>query len=184
MTFEPASDTDTVATGTGTTVRLAEPVMPSLVARMTEVPGFTPDTEPDAASTVATVVLELDQVMLRPVRTLPDESFVTAAACVFAPTKMLPEPRLTTTSCVDGASGATTVSAADPTMLSLVAEMVAEPAVTAEMAPDEALTEATAGLDEDQATCLPVRTTFAPFDSLALACVVCPTVSCDAASVT
>jgi len=77
--LELASETDTVATGFAATVRLAEPVLPSLVAVMVEEPTATAVTTPFEA-TVATAVFELDQVTLRPVSTPPAESLATAVA--------------------------------------------------------------------------------------------------------
>lgn len=78
-----AGETDTEATGTGAgalTVIGDEELCPSLVAVIDEVPAPTVCTSP-AAFTVATLVVELVQTMLRPVRTLPLESLRVAVAC-------------------------------------------------------------------------------------------------------
>src|SRR6266699_43506 len=65
--------TVTDATGTRTTVIVAVPVFPSLVARIVVEPTATPVTRP-LAFTVATDVESEDQVIVRPVRMLPAES--------------------------------------------------------------------------------------------------------------
>ena len=76
------SDTLTDATGTFVTVIPAEPVCPSLVAMMLAVPAATAVTRPVFASTVATAVFELLQLIWRPVNTLLFASRVVAVACV------------------------------------------------------------------------------------------------------
>ena len=77
-----ASVTLTVAAGVGgaaVTVIVALPVLPSLVAMMLAVPGFTAVTTP-LDETVATLVLELLHVTVLPVSVLPPASRVTAVA--------------------------------------------------------------------------------------------------------
>src|ERR1041384_2729694 len=74
--------------GGAATGRLAVPLLPSLVAVMVTEPALTPVTRP-LAFTVATDVLPLDQVMLRPVRVLPDASFVVAVNFTVEPTSTL-----------------------------------------------------------------------------------------------
>jgi hypothetical protein len=71
--------TATEATGTADTETVAWPVTLSLVAMMFALPAPTALTEP-LAFTVATAVLELDQVRVLPVRTLPLASFRVAVA--------------------------------------------------------------------------------------------------------
>ena len=56
------------------------PVFPSLVARMVEVPAATAATVPEALI-VAIDGMELDQAMVRPVRTLPCASVSVTTAC-------------------------------------------------------------------------------------------------------
>jgi hypothetical protein len=73
------SETLTVATGTGTTVAVALPLFPSLVAVITAVPGATAVTTP-SAETEATVGVAEDQVTTRPVSTAPLPSRVTVVA--------------------------------------------------------------------------------------------------------
>jgi len=74
-------ETVTEATGTGTTVTLALPVCPSLVAVMIVEPTAIAVTTP-WAETVAIAVFALLQVTTLPVRTLLLASRVTAVACV------------------------------------------------------------------------------------------------------
>src|SRR6202165_5314006 len=81
---DDARDTVTVATGGTVTVTIADPLCPSLAAMMLAVPGATPATTP-VADTVATPVLSDDQVIGRPVRTLPPASLRVAVAFVVAP---------------------------------------------------------------------------------------------------
>src|SRR5205807_560394 len=57
--------TSTDATGTGVTVIVEVPLLPSLVAVIVAEPGVTPETRP-LLLTVATAVLELDHVTVRP----------------------------------------------------------------------------------------------------------------------
>ncbi len=76
----------TVTDATGVvTVIAAVPVFPSLVAVIVAVPAAAPVTRP-AAFTVATVVLLLVHVTVRPVSTFPAASFVVAVSCTVAPT--------------------------------------------------------------------------------------------------
>src|SRR5215510_3779841 len=80
--------TVTVATGGGAdavTVIVAVPLLPSLVAVIVAVPAATPVTSPPLL-TVAVPVAPFDQVMLRPVRTLPFASLVVAASWTVFPT--------------------------------------------------------------------------------------------------
>jgi len=75
--------TATVATGTGTTVTVAVPDFPSLVAVMTTVPSATPLTMPP--TTVATAVLAELQLTARPVSTTPFASLGIAVRMVDVP---------------------------------------------------------------------------------------------------
>src|SRR5437870_9487813 len=72
--------TSTVATGTFVTVTAEVPLFPSLVAVIVAVPGVTPDTSP-LLLTVATAVLELDHVTVRPESGVPPASFGVAVSC-------------------------------------------------------------------------------------------------------
>src|SRR5204863_4075838 len=76
--------TSTDATGTFVTVTDEVPLLPSLVAVIVAVPGVTPDTSP-LLLTVATAVLELDHVTVRPERGAPLASFGVAVSCTVWP---------------------------------------------------------------------------------------------------
>src|SRR5439155_771672 len=72
--------TSTVATGTFVTVTDEVPLLPSLVAVIVAEPGVTPETSP-LLLTVATAVLELDHVTVRPESGAPFASFGVAVSC-------------------------------------------------------------------------------------------------------
>src|SRR5207249_8055650 len=72
--------TSTDATGTGVTVIVEVPLLPSLVAVIVAEPGVTPETRPPLL-TVATDVLELDHVTVRPESGVPPTSFGVAVSC-------------------------------------------------------------------------------------------------------
>jgi hypothetical protein len=78
------------------TVRLCDPVLPLLVAVIDADPDATAVTNPDV-DTVATAVLELDQVMLAPEMGAPLPSRATALAWVVCPTWRLDALSVTTT---------------------------------------------------------------------------------------
>ena len=87
----------TDATGTGSTVTVAVPVFPSLVASIiTGPPTATADASP-VPLTCATVELLVDQVTERPRSGLPLASAIVAANCVVRPTMTLAEAGLTNT---------------------------------------------------------------------------------------
>src|SRR5437867_9867631 len=75
-----AGETATDATGTSVTVSAAVLLLPSLVAVIVADPGVTPATRP-LPLIVATLVLPLDHVTVRPVSVPPAESFGVAASC-------------------------------------------------------------------------------------------------------
>src|SRR5688572_6489508 len=86
-----AGDTVTEATGAGggaVTVSAAEPLCPSLDATMFAEPALTAVATP-LELTVATPVLALDHVIVRPVRALPLASRVVAENCTEPPTVTL-----------------------------------------------------------------------------------------------
>src|SRR5207253_6859108 len=93
-----AGVTSTDATGTGVTVIAEVPLFPSLVAVIVAVPGVTPDTSP-LLLTVATVVLELDHVTVRPESGAPLASFGVAVSCTVWP------------ACTDAEGGVTSTDA-------------------------------------------------------------------------
>src|SRR5205807_8378651 len=76
--------TSTDATGTGVTVIVEVPLLPSLVAVIVAEPGVTPETRP-LLLTAATDVLELDQVTVRPESGAPLASFGVAVSCTVWP---------------------------------------------------------------------------------------------------
>src|SRR6266568_2969116 len=135
-----AGVTVTDATGTFVTVIAAVPLLPSLVAVIVAGPAATAVTSP-LALTVATAVLPLDQLIVRPESELPFASFGVAVSCIVWPT------------CTDAVAGVTvtdatgtvvTVSAAVPLLPSDVAVIVAAPTATPVACPVP-LTVATAG---------------------------------------
>jgi hypothetical protein len=107
-----------------------EPVTPSLVAEIMAVPPATADTSPDV-ETVATLGAALDQVMVRPVRTVPWLSLSVATTCIVWPTVSVVPVAVSATD-ETGATGlVVTVKAIVPLLPSLVAVTVALPAPTA-----------------------------------------------------
>jgi predicted anti-sigma-YlaC factor YlaD len=121
--------------------------------------------------------------MVRPVRTLPFASRVTADSCTVAPDCTLGVAGETVTDATGTGGAAVTVIAAEPFFPSLVAMMFAEPALTAVTTPLE-LTEAIPAFELDHETARPMRSL--PFASrrMAVALAVCPTTSEDGLSVT
>ena len=75
-----AGEIATEATGTVVTVSVAVLLLPSLVAVIIAEPGVTPATRP-LPLTVATLVLLLVHVTVRPVSVPPAESFGVAVSC-------------------------------------------------------------------------------------------------------
>src|SRR6266699_3727705 len=116
----------TEATGANVTVTVEVPLFPSLVAVIVVEPAALAVTSP-VALTVAVVVLLLAQVIVPPVRALPAESLVVALSCVVAPTKSPAVAGLTVT---EATGTIATVTDAVALLPSLVAVMVADPAVT------------------------------------------------------
>src|SRR5205823_6378081 len=123
-----AGATVTVATGALDTVTSDVPFTPSLVAVIVAVPAATPVTRPLLLFTVAADALEL-HTTVRPVSVLPPASFSLAVSCTVAFVKMLAVAGATVTV----ATGALdTVTSDVPFTPSLVAVIVAVPAVTPE----------------------------------------------------
>src|SRR5438034_41345 len=118
----------TEATGTGVTVIVEGPLLPSLVAVIVAVPAALPVTSP-LAVTVATAVLLLPQLTVRPDNGLPLASFGVAVSCTVWPTCTDAVLGLTVT---DATGTVLTVIAAVPLCPSLVAVIVAAPAVRSE----------------------------------------------------
>jgi hypothetical protein len=161
----------------GATVTAADPLFPSLVAVMLADPVATPVSTPTVL-TVATAVLSEDQAMVLPVTMLPLASLVVAVAWVDLLTPIVEDASDTDTVAT---AEATTVTCADPDRPSLVAVMLAVPAPAAVTTP-VLLTVATEVLSDDHVTTRPVTTT--PFPSLvvAVAWVVEPATTVEAAS--
>src|SRR5437588_622316 len=117
----------TAATGTGATVTAAVPLWPSLVAVIVAAPTATPVTRP-LVETVATALLLVVQVTVRPVSGVPLASLGVAASCTAPPTYMFGAAGKT----VIAATGRfATVTVAVPLFPSLVAVIVAGPAAMA-----------------------------------------------------
>src|SRR5439155_771427 len=126
-----AGVTSTDATGTGVTVIVEVPLLPSLVAVIVADPGVIPETRPPLL-TVATDVLELDHVTVRPESGFPPASLGVAVSC------------RVWLACTDAEGGVTssvatgtfvTVTDAVPLFPSLVAVIVAVPGVTPDTCP-------------------------------------------------
>src|ERR1051325_10144181 len=149
------------------TVMADVPLCPSLVAVIVADPAAIPDTSP-LPLTVATDVLLVDHVTVRPVSGLPFASFGVAVSCTVWPTPTLAEAGLTVT---DATGTLVTVIAAVPLLPSLAAVIVAEPAATPVTRPLP-FTVATDVLLLVQVTTRPVRVL--PLASLvvAVSCVV------------
>src|SRR5438876_11208536 len=120
--MSPAPTRVTVAP-TGVTVTLALPLLPSLVAVIVVDPAATPLTSP-LPLTVATAVLPLAHVTIRPDSALPLASFGVAVSCWVCPGCRLTVAGLTVT---DATGTLATVTAAVPLVLSLVAVIVVAP---------------------------------------------------------
>src|SRR5438094_213765 len=121
-----AGATATAATGTDVTVIAALLLLPSLVAVIVAEPAATLVTRP-LGLTRATVVSPLAHVTVRPVKVPPAESFGVAVSCTVCPTRMLADAGETAS---EATGTVVTVSAAVLLLPSLVAVIVAEPAVT------------------------------------------------------
>src|SRR6266566_6793414 len=148
--------TVTEATGTTVTVIAARPFFPSLVAVIVAAPAASAVTRP-LAETVATPGALLDHVTVRPINTLPAESFVVTLSCTLAPTRTAADAGATVTE----ATGPTvTDTVAVPLFPSLVAVIVAAPAAMAETRP-LAETLAMPGALLDHVTTRPLKRLFA-----------------------
>jgi hypothetical protein len=171
-TLTVAGVTLTVATGTGWTVMLAVPLLPSLVAVIVAVPEATPVTTPVLLTAAMVGVLLLHE-MLRPVSGAPDASRVAAVRGVVAPIRTVALVGATTTL----ATGTgVTVTVAVPVMPSTVAEMVADPGATAVTSP-EAETVAVALADDVQVVVRPLNALPLASFATAVSCWVPPTTS-------
>jgi hypothetical protein len=128
MVPEPSA-TVTDAAGTPVvTVTGADPVMPSLVAKMVAVPGLTPVTTPVVALTVATPVLPELKLTTRPARMLFPVSRIVAVAVVVEPTCTADGATATDT---DATGTAVTLKVTEALNAPLVAVMIAVPVAAA-----------------------------------------------------
>src|SRR3989449_294696 len=164
---------DTVPGCTGlpaVTVTAAVPLCPSLVAVIVAAPTATPVTSP-LADTVATALLLVVQVTVRPLSTLPLASLSVAVSCTVPPTYTLGAVGLTVT---EATGTRLTVTAALPLLPSLVAVIVTAPAATPVTSP-VAETVAMPALELVHATDRPASTFPAASFGVALSCCVPPT---------
>src|SRR5947208_8277156 len=150
-TLAVAGLTVTEATGTCTTVMADVPLCPSLVAVMVAEPATFPVTSP-LVLTVATAVLLLDHVIVRPDSGLPFASFGVAVSCTVLPSFTLADAGVTVT---DATGTLVTVMLAVPLCPSLVAVIVADPAAPPDTRP-LLVTDATELLLLDHVTIRPV----------------------------
>src|SRR2546426_7306312 len=125
-TVAVAGLTVTDATGTLDTVTAAVPLCPSLVAVIVAAPTATP-VDRKSAETVATALLLVVQVTIRPLSRLPLASLGVAVSCTVPPTYTFGPVGLTIT---DATGTFATVTAAVPLCPSLIAVIVAAPTVT------------------------------------------------------
>jgi len=144
------------------TLTAEAPDFPSEVALTFAVPAATALTRP-VEDTVATAGFELDQVMERPLSTVPAASLSVTCNWTESPTASDGADGVVITVATAGAG---TVTVAVPVLPSEVAAMVLEPAVTAVTSP-VALTVATALFEVDQTRARPASG--APFASFGVA---------------
>src|SRR2546422_7542022 len=147
MSPAPTSTTDALV---ATTVMADEPFWPSLVAVIVADPTAAPLTSP-LGLTVATDVLPLAHVTVRPVSGLPPASFGVAVSCTVDPTCAVAEEGATVT---EATGTCTTVMVDVPLCPSLVAVIVVVPATLPVTSPLE-LTVATVVLLLTQVTARP-----------------------------
>src|SRR5213083_963424 len=153
----------------GVTVMAEVPLCPSLVAVMVAEPGATPRTSP-LPLTVAADALPLCQVTGRPSSGLPLASLGVAVSGRLLPAGTVPDAGVTVT---EATGMCTTVMAEVPFFPSLVAVIVADPAVTPVTSPVP-FTPAADGLLFDHVMDRPTSVLpFASF-SVAVSCSVCP----------
>src|SRR6267143_2382862 len=152
------------------TVRAAVPLWPSLVAVMVAEPGTTAVTRP-LGFTVATLVLLLVHVTVRPVRAPPAESFGVAVSWTVCP---ICRPAVAGEIATEATGMVVTVRAAVPLLPSLVAVMVAEPGTTPVTWP-LGLTVTTLVLLLVHDTVRPVKVLPAESFGVAVSWTVCPT---------
>jgi len=156
--------------GGATTVSVAVPVFPSLIAVMTAEPAARPVTSP-LPLTDATDGFELVQLTARPESVLPLASLSVAASCWVWPTWIVAEPGVTAT---EATGTFMTVIEEVPVCPSLVAVMIADPTAAAVTSPLP-LTVTTKPLELAHVTARPDRGLPLPSCGVAVSCTVCPT---------
>src|SRR5437660_9005433 len=151
------------------TVMAAVPLFPSLVALIVMEPGVTPLTRP-LVLTVATAVLELDHVTVRPESGFPPASLGVPVSCTVWPACTEAVGGVTAT----GVPGALVTGVDEVALLpSLVAVIVAVPGVTPDTSP-LLLTVATAVLELDHVTVRPESGAPGASFGVAVSCTVWP----------
>src|SRR5688572_28350421 len=164
------------------TVNSCMAVTPPLVARILVAPPARPLTTP-VAETLRTVPFSDEYVIVRPVRTLFDASYSVTTVCTDWLTAMLDDGVEIVTFATGAAVGALTVSDAEPDVPSLETMIPAGPPPAAVTGRDE-LTFATVVSRLYQLRTRPVSVLFEASFSVAVACVVWPTLSEGVASET
>jgi len=159
-----------LATGADVTVRVALPVLPSLVAMIFAVPTETAMTAPPAETVAMAVLLEL-HVIVRPLSVPPFASSVIAEACVVS--TALIEVAVSDT-VIDAIGTGTTVIEELPVLPSLTALIVAAPTARAVTSPFASIDAIALSL-EDHTTARPVRVAPVPSFVVAESCWVDPT---------
>src|SRR2546428_1006329 len=124
--ISPAPTRVTVAPEPLVTITVTLPVFPSLVAVIVAEPAVTPVTSP-LPSTVATPVVPLTQLIVRPLSGVPFASFGVAVSCTVWVTGTLADAGLTLT---DAPGATVTVMFDVPLLPSLLAVIIAQPAGT------------------------------------------------------
>src|SRR6185312_15951946 len=172
-------DTATLAAAGGCTTIVAVPDWPSLLAVMVAEPGATPVTRP-FASTLATLGMLLDQVIVRPVRGLCCASNTVAASCAVPGSTMVSSGGETDT---DATGGGSTVMVAMPDEPPALAAICTVPGATPVTTP-ASLTVATDALPVFQNTFWPDTTWPLGDMTVAWRVIVLPTATLSVAGVT
>jgi hypothetical protein len=178
LSVEAPNDTVTLDTDAVMTVSVAAPLRPSLLAVIVVVPAASAVTKPFAETDATDVLLDA-QPNVRPLSADPLASRAVAVNCCEPPTATCVTDGLTTTD----ATGADTVSDAEPERPSLVAVISAVPALPAVTSP-LAETVATSVLLLDHVTVRPVRIVPSAARAVAVAVVVDPLLNVAAPSAT
>ena len=103
----------TLATGGGATVSWIDPLFPSLAAVTVTEPGVRPATTP-LGETVATVVFEEVQLIVRPLSGFPAKSLSVTVTCNVVPTTSVVGLAESVTLATGAGAGAATVTVAPP----------------------------------------------------------------------